>query len=114
MGKTSEQVVQEQVDAYNARDVKAFLKTYHPEAGLFNHPEGETVAVGREAMDRIYAKMFGELTELHVDITDRIVHGKFVIDREAVRGLPGKEVQHAVAIYEVEGDTIQNVWFLRE
>ena len=113
MAGTPEEVVQEQVEAYNARDVDAFLATYHPEAGLFNHPEGETVAAGREAMRQIYARLFEETPDLHVDITDRIVHGKFVIDREAVRGFPGRDVHHAVAIYEVAGETIRNVWFLR-
>jgi len=41
------------------------------------------------------------------------VHGDFVVDHEAVRGFPGRDVHRAVAVYRVEEGLIRQVWFLR-
>jgi hypothetical protein len=114
MEKTPEQTVQDQVDAYNARDLVAFLATYDEEAELAHHPDGKIVAAGRERMSAVYGPLFEKNPDLHCTIRNRIVHGNFVIDHEEVAGLSAEGTVHAVAVYEVRESLIQRVWFLRD
>ncbi|MFQ6116257.1 MAG: amidohydrolase family protein, partial [bacterium] len=111
--KTPEDIVQQQVNAYNARDIKAFLATYSPDINIFNHPDSLLYS-GLEEMEEVYKSLFEKVPNLHVKIVNRIALGKFVIDREKVTGFPNGRVIHAVAIYKVQDDSIQRVWFVRE
>ncbi len=109
---TAADVVQAQVEAYGARDIDGFLATYTPDAKLWRHPSGELIAEGQEAMRETYSTMFAASPELKIHIEQRTVIGEFVIDLELVRGIRGGEPVRAVAIYQVEGGLISNVWFL--
>jgi hypothetical protein len=109
---SSLQVVQAQVDAYNRRDIDAFLNTYAPEVNIYNFPD-ERRSSGLASMRQIYAKLFEKAPQLHASITNRITHGNYVIDQEVVTGFPGVKELTAVAIYEVKDGKIVNVWFLR-
>ena len=100
------------VEAYNRRDLDAFMATYAPDLALYAHPD-RPLTSGQEQARREYGTMFENVPNLHVEIANRIVQGSFVIDHEVVTGLPdGKEVR-AVAIYEVREGKIQNVWFIQ-
>jgi uncharacterized protein (TIGR02246 family) len=114
MEKTPENTVQDQVDAYNARDLEAFLDTYAEDAVLSELPGGREIASGREAMRPVYASLFEKTPDLHAGIENRIVQGNFVVDHEAVTGFPGHDVHRAVAIYHVRDGRIDRVWFLRD
>lgn len=105
-------VVQRQVEAYNARDIEAFLSFYAEDAVLARHPGGEVIATGREEMREIYGKLFAESPELDCNVVKRIALGDMVVDHELVRGHRGRSVVYAVAIYEVKGGLIRRVWFL--
>jgi imidazolonepropionase-like amidohydrolase len=105
-------VVQAQVEAYGARDIEGFLSTYTPDARLWRHPSGELIAQGHDAMREIYTTMFEASPELRIHIQQRTTMGDFVIDLELVSGMRGGEPVRAVAIYQVEGGLISNVWFL--
>ena len=107
-------VVQDQVDAYGARDIDAFLATYTPDATLWRHPGGELIAQGHEAMRETYTAMFEASPGLKIHIQQRTAIGEFVIDLELVSGMRGGEPVRAVAIYQVQGGLISNVWFLPE
>src|SRR3954470_20889263 len=52
-----EQVVQEQVEAYNRHDIEAFLKTYSAEIKVFDFPDTLRFS-GLEAMRERYGKLF--------------------------------------------------------
>jgi imidazolonepropionase-like amidohydrolase len=107
-----ETVVQRQVEAYNARDIDAFLSFYAEAAVIRRLPTGEISWDSREAMRPRYAKRFSENPELHCTITQRVVHGEWVVDHELVTGVKDRPRVRAVAIYEVRHGLIQNVWFL--
>jgi imidazolonepropionase-like amidohydrolase len=109
---TAEAVVQDQVEAYDARDLEGFLATYTPDAKLWRHPSGELIAEGHEAMRETYGAMFEASPQLNIVIEQRTTIGEFVIDLELVSGMRGGEPVRAVAIYQVEGGLISNVWFL--
>jgi imidazolonepropionase-like amidohydrolase len=107
-----ETVVQRQVEAYNARDIDGFLSFFAEDVVIRRLPSGEVMWASREAMRDRYAKRFADSPELDCTITDRIVHGDFVVDHELVTGVPDRPRIRAVATYEVSDGLIQNVWFL--
>ena len=107
-----EAIVQAQVEAYNARDIDAFLATYAEDAQLFEHP-AKLLATGSVQMRERYAARFKE-PHLHAVIVKRIVMGNVVVDHERVtRTFPeGTGVVEAVAIYEVQNGKIAKVWLI--
>jgi hypothetical protein len=111
--KTPVDVVQQQVNAYNARDLDAFVATYSDDIEIYNHPN-RLILSGREELAVVYRSRFDTAPKLHAKIVDRITLGRFVIDRENVTGLPGGKVINALAIYEVQNRAIRRVWFIRE
>lgn len=108
----AERVVQTQLEAYNRRDVDAFLNTYASDARLYDHPD-KLWASGQEQMRQAYSRLFKEAPNIKAKVSKRIVQGEFVIDQEIVTGLPGDQKVTAVAIYQVHGGKITNVWFVR-
>jgi imidazolonepropionase-like amidohydrolase len=107
-----ETVVQRQVEAYNARDIDAFLSFYADDTMVRHLPDGDVAFRGKEAMRARYGKLFADNPELFCTITNRIVHGDWVIDDELVTGVVDYPRARAVAIYEVTGGLIRNLWFL--
>ena len=104
---------QTQLDAYNARDIEAFLAPYHPEVVLARLPGDEPFARGHDEMRAIYGRKFEETPELHCELVNRIRHDRFVVDHEHVTGVPGSDRIDAVAIYEIVDDLIVRAWFLK-
>ncbi len=111
--QSPENVVKQQVNAYNARDTEAFVSFYHPDATVYSFPD-EVLASGYDEIYERYKQRFDEAPELHANITNRIVLGNIVIDEELITGIPGFEELEAVVIYEVEGDYIVNSWIIVE
>jgi imidazolonepropionase-like amidohydrolase len=107
-----ETVVQRQVEAYNARDIDAFLSFYADDVVVRRLPKGEIAWDSREAMRPRYAKRFAENPQLKCTVTKRVVHGDWVVDHELITGVEERPRARAVAIYEVTGGLIRNVWFL--
>ena len=107
-----EAIVQAQLEAYNARDLNAFLATYAENAELFEHPS-KLLASGMAQLRERYAARFADPI-LHALVLKRIVMGDFVIDQERVtRMFPaGPGTLDAVAMYEVQGQRITRVWFI--
>ena len=104
---------QRQLEAYNARDVEAFVAAYAPDVEVFELPGGARTLAGREELRTRYAALFRESPALHCRLLTRVAHGPFVVDHEEVLGVRGGSLVHAVAIYEVVGGLIRRVWFLR-
>ena len=107
-------VAQRQLDAYNARDLEAFLAVYAPDCTVRSFPSGEVLSEGLEAMRARYGALFRDHPTLHCRLLARVEHEVFAIDHEQVDGLRESEVVHAVAMYEVRDGLIQNVWFLKD
>jgi hypothetical protein len=105
-------IVQDQLDAYNARDLEALLKIYAPNAELFEHP-ATLLARGAEQLRARFAARFQE-PNLHAALRQRIVMGNFVVDHEEVtRTFPeGAGKIELVMIYEVREGRIVKAWSL--
>jgi imidazolonepropionase-like amidohydrolase len=105
-------VVERQLEAYNARDIDAFLSFYSPDARIERIPSGEVVAAGTAEMRETYSKLFSSSPGLECRILSRTVSGPMVVDRELVTGVEARPHMRAVAIYEVEDGLIRRVWLL--
>jgi len=108
-----EQAAQAQLDAYNARDIDAFIAAYAKDVVLARLPGDERFASGHDEMRAIYGKMFAESPDLHCHLVHRICHDRFVVDHEDVTGAAGRDRVGAVAIYEVIEGRIAKAWFLK-
>lgn len=112
---SAEDVVQRQLNAYNARDAAAFAATYAPGVAIRNLPETADLMKGREALRARYADLFQQRPDQAVHILHRVKDGPFVIDQEQfVHRWDGSKTAFAgTAIYEVKDGLIQTVWFLK-
>jgi imidazolonepropionase-like amidohydrolase len=108
--ESPEAVVQRQLNAYNARDIEAFLDTYAEDIELCNWNE-PMMAKGKQQMRLIYSGLFERTPNLYCRIEKRIVQGNKVIDQEYVRF--ANDFISATAIYEVENGKIAKVTFVR-
>jgi hypothetical protein len=111
---TPEDVVQQQVDAFNAHDVEQFVGCYSADA-VIEDGDGRILYEGSNAIRRGYARRFAQNPQLHGEIHTRIQVGAWVIDEEYltgenVKGLPPSV--HKVAIYRVEGGKIVSTQLL--
>jgi hypothetical protein len=107
-----EAVVQAQLEAYNARDIDAFVATYTNDAEVFEHP-AKLLAAGSAQLRERYGARFKDPI-LHAAIVKRIVMGNVVVDHEKVtRTFPeGRGLTEAVAIYQVENGKIAKAWLI--
>ena len=102
-------IVQEQLEAYNARDLDRFAATYSEDIRIYRMPATEPSIVGQAQLRETYRKRFAS-PNLHAEIVNRIVIGSKVIDHERVVGIKEAPIE-AVAVYEVAGGLIRTVWF---
>jgi hypothetical protein len=102
-------IVQRQLEAYNARDLEAFAATYADEIRIFRMPSVEPAISGRAQLTDTYRERF-KSPGLHAEILARAVLGNKVIDHERVVGIREHPIE-ALAVYEVSDGLIQTVWF---
>ena len=84
---TAEAVVQRQLDAYNARDLAAFVACYHDDVRVFRPPAPEPAIVGKSALTEFYRTQRFNLPALHAQVVNRIALGSRVIDHERISGV---------------------------
>lgn len=108
----AEEVVQRQLDAYNARDLDAWLATYAEDARQYEFP-ATLLSDGVAAIRERAATRFQE-PNLHARLRQRVVIGTLVIDHEDVcRTFPeGPGRMEMTAIYEVIDGRIRTASFI--
>lgn len=109
---TPQEIVQGQLDAYNARDIEAFMAFWADDAQMFEHPS-KLLASGAPDIRARHILRFRE-ANLHGKLVKRIVQGNRIIDQELVtRTFPeGPGTVEVIAIYDIENEKIANVWFI--
>ncbi len=109
---TPETLVQQQLDAYNARDIDALMATYADDVQVFEHPATLLANGARALRERQMVRL--QEPNLHAKLLNRIVAGTLVIDHELVtRTFPeGMGTLEMVAMYEVQVDKIIKAWFV--
>ncbi|OUS01958.1 hypothetical protein A9Q86_04715 [Flavobacteriales bacterium 33_180_T64] len=105
-----EVIVQRNLEAYNARDIDAFMADYADDVKTYAYPNTLRTE-GKDAMRKGYSEWFDNVKDLRAFIKKRIVIGNKVIDEEQVTA--NGQIFNAVAIYEVENGKITKVTFIQ-
>jgi hypothetical protein len=105
------EVVQRQLDAYNARDIEAFSACWAEDAQYFAFPD-TLLAQGIAAIRERHVARFQE-PNLFGRLIHRMALGTMVVDQEVVaRTFPeGPGEVDVIALYEVEDGKIARAWF---
>jgi len=113
--QSAEHVVQQQLEAYNARNIDAFMAVFHADIELWTLGAAAPNAVGWEKVKTVYADLFEQSPELHSKVLNRSVIGNKVIDYEQISGRKGvKEDLFLIMVYEVKDGKIWKAWAVRE
>lgn len=103
-------LVQQQLNAYNARNVDAFLEPYSDSVEIYN-TSNQLIIKGKMQMREKYAGVFEKIKNLHCELASRIIKSNIVIDHERVIGLK-PDLFEGIAIYTIHNNKIQKVQFL--
>jgi hypothetical protein len=110
-----EQVVQENLERYNARDLEGFMSYFSDSVALYSLGKVEPIAKGKQAVQALYAQLFEASPNLHSTILHRAVIGNRVIDHESITGRKGSlEAVEMVVIYEVSNHKINTMRVIKE
>lgn len=110
--KTSKcEVVNKQIDAYNARKLDAFLSFYSDSNEAYLFPDS-LLGKGKKEQRIVFDDLFANAPNLHIEIIKRICFGDYVIDHEIATGIPRGKTVEAVEIYKVENNEITKVWVI--
>lgn len=109
-GVSPEGIVQQQLDAYNSRNIVEFIATFSNDVKLYNFPN-KLIVEGKEALRKSYEVFFKSTPDLNCKITKRIIIANKVIDEELLT-ING-QTHKGVAVYEVEEGKIAKVTFIQ-
>lgn len=115
LAQTPREVVQNQLDAYNAKDLDAFLEVFSEEAMAYNYGETEPFIKGKSNFKITYGNLFESSPQLHSKVISRQVIGNTVLDYEYITGRQGNsQPLLLIAIYVVKDAKIVRCDFIRE
>lgn len=105
-------LIQRQLDAYNAKDLDALLDTYAEDAEQYVL-HGALLAKGRDALRARFAERFRE-PDLHAKLLSRTAVGNVVTDHELItRNFPeGLGMLEMLCVYEVVDGRISKASFV--
>jgi putative hydrolase of HD superfamily len=103
--------VKAQLDAYNAKDIEAFIQHWADDCEYYAFPSS-LLARGVAEVRARHVERFKE-PDLFGKLHSRAVVGTLVVDHETVtRTFPeGKGEVDVIALYEVEDGKIRRAWF---
>lgn len=109
--QTPAELAQAQLDAYNRRDLEAFLLPYDDSVAVYSFPN-QLQYRGKSQMRQVYGEMFQTLPDLHCTLVNRMAMGNTVIDQESVVFRKGEKPLQAIAIYKIKSGKIAEVFFV--
>jgi imidazolonepropionase-like amidohydrolase len=109
--ETPPALVQRQLNAYNARNIDAFLEPYADDVEFYDYPD-KLLGKGKEALRKVYYSIFTKFTGLHCELKGRVMHGNIVIDQESVTGIAKDKIEGLV-IYHIENDKIKKDYIVQ-
>jgi hypothetical protein len=105
-------LVQAQLDAYNAQDLDAYCAFYADDVVVADL-NGVVTTRGLDAYRARYTKAFADFPENKAELINRIVLGQTIIDHERVIRRPGGETFDVAAIYSFADGKIARVDFAK-
>jgi hypothetical protein len=109
------QIVQQQLDAYNRRDIGAFIELFAEDACGYDLGSATPTMAGKAQIRARYEQLFANSPALHSSIVTRLTFGHVVIDLERIAGRNGAtSVVELLIIYEVTEGLIRRFHVVRE
>ena len=107
----AEQLVQQQLDAYNSKNIEAWLSCYAQDAVQLDF-HGAVLASGHDEMRERIRLRFAE-PDLHAKLLNRMVMGDWVTDHELIqRNFPeGRGQVEMLCLYQVKQGQIVKALF---
>jgi hypothetical protein len=104
-------LVDRQVEAYNAHDLDSFLTCYSRDVTI-RGSRGEILMSGIEAVRGEYRDWFAAHPDVHAEVASRVFSGAWVVDEERIT-MTGA-VMSALVCYHVADGVIDAVLLLAE
>ncbi len=112
--KSPEQIVQQQLDYYNSRNMEGYISLFADDVKFYNYGSNELTIDGVEACQSVYQNLFDQSPSLKSTITKRITFDNIVIDHESITGRMGIETPLELAlIFEIENEKICKVTVIK-
>ncbi|MES2864023.1 MAG: amidohydrolase family protein [Bacteroidota bacterium] len=108
--ETPAALAQRQLNAYNFRNIDAFLEPYADDVEVYTFPD-KLRYKGKENMRKTYTELFKTVPNLHCELLGRIIQGNVVMDKERVKF--DDIISEAIAIYHIENNKIKKVYFVK-
>lgn len=108
---TPAQIVQKQFDAYNQRNLEAFLEPYADNVQVFMFPN-KLVYDGKKEMKVRYKESFANTSGLHATLISRSILGNTVIDNEYIVSHKNKVPTELLVIYKIKNQKIVAMYWL--
>ena len=105
-------VAQQQLDAYNAQDLDAYVSCFMEDC-VVSGLNGTPTETGREAIKARYAKAFAAFPQNKAYLKGRVATGNTVVDHELVIRSPNGEQFEIIAIYTFRDGLIARVDFAK-
>ncbi len=105
-----EELVQEQLEAYNVQDLERFVACFSEDVQVYQFPN-VLLYSGNINFENHYAKAWAMNPNQKAIVNQRISLGNLIIDKEKVLGRASGEVVQVIAMYKVEGEKITQVFF---
>ncbi|MEO9869555.1 nuclear transport factor 2 family protein [Ekhidna sp.] len=107
MAQSPEEIVQQQLDLYNNKDLQGFMSLFSEDATLINQSDGKVLATGKSEVEKLYSNLFQKSPNLYSELKNRMVLGNTIIDHENITGRLGKpEAIELIVMYEVRSQQI--------
>jgi hypothetical protein len=106
-----EEVIKNEVKAYNERNLEAFMATYHEEIKIYRFPD-KLLYTGKKEMKKYYKELFEKAKNLKARIVNRLIMGNIIIDHEKVFGHIKTPELEAILIYQIKDGLIFRVWMI--
>ena len=104
-------LIQRQMDAYNAHDAQAYTACFTPDAQFIRHP-GITALSGRDEIYRNFAKFFREHKGAKISVIYRAELGPTtVIEHQLTEGVD-KTPLPGLIIYKIQNGLIAAAWIV--
>lgn len=103
-------IVQRQLDAYNAHHLDAFCACFADDVRTWRMPDTTPALTGKAALRAFYAEQRFAIPSLRAELLARIALGDKVIDHERIHGLRPEPYDMA-AVYRVADGLIAEAWF---
>ena len=103
--------VDQQLDAYNNRDLAAFLACYSDDIQVFMLESGQQLTDGKAQLTQTMKTSFESNPNAQTLLVTRINQGNLIIDLEKITGYTEGKTITTIAIYEVQDDKITKLWF---